>query len=182
MHNKQLTLLEVIECMRCKEDELDVKKLHSAIDNAAIVGVVVAHSVFQFEIFQLAKDQLDSFNIESWAELLMKDGIPTSTLSRRLVCLRSDEPLVNQTQEQLIFDALVTFSKSMEFVWQLAVMVREAKKHKSELETKVVTEVEDLVEIIPMPTDSPFTLLSEDELVLLRQKARGTGKLIRQFG
>ena len=172
-------LVDIVECMRCKDEDRDVNKVHSVIDNAAIVGVVVANPVFQFEIMQLAFDQLDSCSIETWAELLMRDAIPTRTLSRRLSCLSSDKPMILETQEQLIVDSLVFFSKKMDTLRQLSVTVREVQKHKLELQQKVVDEVDALVEIIPMPTDPPVTTWSEEKLVLGRQRARSTGKLIR---
>ena len=84
--------------------------------------------------------------------------------------------------EQLMFDALVSFSKNMDTLRQLAVMVREVQKHKLELQQKVVDEVDALVEIVPMPTDPPVKTWSEEKLVLGRQRARSTGKLIRHFG
>ena len=181
MNTKLEKLKDIIECMRCEDEERDVQKLHSAIDAGSANGLVPTSAVYQFEIAQIAKDHLDSGNIEQWAELLMKEAIPTASLPRRLSCLSSDMQLVHSTQEQLIFDALVAFSKTKDKK-PVATLVRETLKHKSELEQNIVDEIEILVECIPMPTEQQIPAWSEQKLVLYKQKARSTGKLIRQFG
>ena len=64
-----------------------------------------------FELILVGKESLSSELFEQWAELLMKEAVPTATKRRRLVGLQADVPLQKQAQEQLVFDALVYCSK-----------------------------------------------------------------------
>ena len=173
----------VIECMRSEEADRDASSLHSSVQAAAQVGLVVPLEVLKFELMMVGKENTSSQSFDQWAELLMMEAVPTATLRRRLCCLKADRPLQLQAQEQLVFDALVTLTKNVDQHQQFAQLMQSALQHKAELPQQLLDEVEFLHQVVPdTPECPPFASWTEAKLALYKQKVRGTGKLVRQFG
>ena len=173
----------VIECMRSEEADRDASSLHSSVQAAAQVGLVVPLEVLKFELMMVGKENTSSQSFDQWAELLMMEAVPTATLRRRLCCLKADNPLQLQAQEQLVFDALVTLTKNVDQHQQFAQLMQSALQHKAELPQQLTDEVEFLHQVVPeTPESPPFASWTEAKLALFKQKVRGTGKLVRQFG
>ena len=173
----------VLERMRSNEEDRDASTLHQAVLDAALVGLLVPLEIIRFEFILVGKESLSSELFEQWAELLMKEAVPTATKRRRLVCLQADVPLQKQAQEQLVFDALVYCSKKVDQHQQFAKLMGAALQQKAEIPQPLLDEIEVLHQVVPATLDTPpFSSWTEEKLALYKQKARGSGKLVRQFG
>ena len=129
----------------------------------------------------LVKEVLVEKKYDLWAELLMKDAMPTPTLPRRLRDLATDEKMQTAAQHRILFEGFCHLSDSMDNFDNLAKLLKAAAAQQSELPTSIADDVRALSEVVTPGGNAQYSTWDEARLLKHKTKLRGTGELMRQF-
>ena len=115
--------------------------------------------MIQIHLLWLAKEVLVEKKYDLWAELLMKGGMPTPTLPRRLRDLVSDEKMQTAAQDQILFEGFCHLMDSMDNFDNLATLLKAAVAQQSELPTCVADDVRALSEVVTVTVRWQYSVL-----------------------
>jgi len=190
-HQKIVKARAILQFMKGEDESKDSRQLHMLILEAETIRLKVPQSVYQHEYLLCGKELLKDSKMDTWSELLVREGQATTLLPRRLSYFdtsntaesasgESPTAFRDKSQEQLIFEGEEMLQK-LEQRDALAKLMLAVLKQKDEIPASLVDEVQVISELLPLAPATPISGWTEEKLLRSKLKVRGSGKLVRQF-